>query len=68
MGVEDWRKIKWGRPGTIHHVSGHKVDMGGRGQNSKYVHTKQKASFLLVRRVVSIMLRSGVRNCSRVLE
>ena len=46
MGV--WKtgeKLKQERPETIHHVSG----CGGEGPISKYVRTKQKASFLLVK-------------------
>jgi len=34
-------KLKRGRPGSIHHVSGCGVDVEGEGAIFKYVHTKQ---------------------------
>ena len=37
---------KWGRPGSIHHVSGHEVDIGGEGPIFKYIRTKVESEFL----------------------
>ena len=36
---------KRGRPGSIHHVSGREVDVGGEGPIFKYVHTKLESNF-----------------------
>ena len=44
------------------------VDIGGRGQYSNMCILNLKVSFFQSRRVVSITLPSGVRNCNRVLE
>ena len=40
---------KQGRPGSIHHVSGHEVDVGGRGRYSNIYVLNLKASFLPVK-------------------
>ena len=40
---------KRGRPGLIHHVSGHKVDIGREDPIFRYVHTSLKESFLPVK-------------------
>ena len=37
---------KRGRPGSIHHVSGHEVDLGGEGPMFKHVRTKVESEFL----------------------
>ena len=37
---------KRGRPGSIHHVSGHEVDVGGEGPIFKYIRTKLESEFL----------------------
>ena len=43
----EWKTSeKWGRPGSIHHVSGHEVDVGGRDQYSNTYLLNLKASFL----------------------
>ena len=34
------------RPGSIHHVSGREVDVGGEGPIFKYVRTKLESEFL----------------------
>ena len=34
---------------TIHHVSGHEVDVGGEGPIFKYVRTKRESEFLTVK-------------------
>ena len=39
------KKLKWERPGSIHHVSGRKVDVGGKGPIFKYVCTKLESVF-----------------------
>ena len=44
------------------------VDIGGRSQYSNMCILNLKVSFFRSRRVVSITLPSGVRNCNRVLE
>ena len=50
---------KQGRPGSIHHVSGHEEEVGGEGLIFKHIHTKLESEFLnRSRRVVSITLRS----------
>ena len=54
---------KWGRPGSIHHVSGCK---GGNIQICTY-QTWKRVSYRS-RWVVSITLMSGVQNCNRVLK
>ena len=36
---------KRGRPGSIHHVSGREVDVGGEGLIFKYVWTKLESEF-----------------------
>ena len=38
---------KWGRPGSIQHVSGREVDVGGEGAIFKYIRSELEASFLL---------------------
>ena len=57
-----------GRPRSVHYVSGHEVDVQEEPM-FKYVRiiTWKQAS-CWSRRVVSIMLRSGVHNCGRLLE
>ena len=40
---------KWGRPRSIHHVSGCEVDVGRRGRYSNMYILNLKASFLLVK-------------------
>ena len=37
---------KRGRPGSIHHVSGREVDVGGEGPIFKYIRTKLESEFL----------------------
>ena len=37
---------RWGRPGSIHHVSGCEVDVGGEGPIFKYIRTKLESEFL----------------------
>ena len=37
---------KQGRPGSIRHVSGRKVDIGGKGPIFKYIRTKPESKFL----------------------
>ena len=37
---------KRGRPGSIHHVSGREVDVGGEGLIFKYAHTELESKFL----------------------
>ena len=37
---------KRGRPGSIHHVSGREVDVGGEGAIFKYIRTKLESEFL----------------------
>ena len=37
---------KQGRPGSIHHVSGREVDVGGEGPIFKYARTKLESEFL----------------------
>ena len=49
-------------------MNGCKVDVGGEGLIFKYVCTKLESKTYLSRRVVSIMLTSGVQNCNRALE
>ena len=44
MGAEDQRKT--GKPGSIHHVSGHEVDVGGEGAIFKYICTKLESELL----------------------
>ena len=44
--IEDRRKLKQGRPGSIHYVSGHEVDVGGEGPIFKYMRTKLESEFL----------------------
>ena len=61
--------VKMWRPRSIDHMSGHKVDVQGEEPMFKYVHIitwKQVSCWS--RQVVSIMLRSGVHNCGRLLE
>ena len=58
---------KWGRPGSIHHVSRCEVDVGGRGPYSNIYLLNLTASFLLVKVSSSITLRSGVWKCGRAL-
>ena len=36
----------WGRPGSIHHVSGREVDVGGEEPIFKYIRTKLESEFL----------------------
>ena len=50
---------KWRRPGSIHHVSRRDLEIG---------EELESEFFYKSRRVVSIMLRSGVQSCSRALE
>ena len=38
--------MKWGRPGSIHHLSGREVDVGGEGPISKNIRTKLESEFL----------------------
>ena len=45
--MEDQKKR--GRPGSIHDVSGHRVDMGGQGRYSNMHILNSKASFLWVK-------------------
>ena len=60
-------KKKRGRPGSIHHVSGYEVDIGGRGWCSNtYILTWKQVYYWW--RVVSSTLTSGVQNCDTVLE
>ena len=40
------RSRRRGRPGSIHHVSGRKVDIRGEGAISKYARTKLESEFL----------------------
>ena len=40
---------KRGRPGSIHHVNGHEVDVGGEGPIFKYIRLNLKVSFLPVK-------------------
>ena len=44
------------RPGSIHHVSGREVDIGGEGPIFKYIRTKLVSYTYRSRRVVSVML------------
>ena len=46
--THEWKTgEKQGRPGSIHHTSGHKVDVGGRDQYSnRYIRTKLESKFL----------------------
>ena len=37
---------KRGRPGSIHHMSGCEVDVGGEGPIFKYIWTKVESKFL----------------------
>ena len=37
---------KQGKPGSIHHMSGRKVDVGGEGLIFKYMCTKLESEFL----------------------
>ena len=37
---------KQGRPGSIHHMSGREVDVGGEGPIFKYMRTKLESEFL----------------------
>ena len=37
---------KRGRPGSIHHVSGRKVDVGGGGTDIQIIRTKLESEFL----------------------
>ena len=37
---------KWGRPGSIRHVSGREVDVGGEGPIFNYIRTKLESEFL----------------------
>ena len=37
---------KRGRPGSIHHMSGREVDVGGDGLIFKYIRTKLESEFL----------------------
>ena len=48
MGVED--QLKQGRPGSIHHMSGCEVDVGGRGRYSNTYRLNLKASFLAIKK------------------
>ena len=48
--TQEWKTgEKQGRPGSIHHVSGRKVDVGGRGQYSNIYILSLRASFLPVK-------------------
>ena len=43
----EWKTSeKWGRPGSIHHVSGRKVDVGGLGTDIQIIRTKLESEFL----------------------
>ena len=44
MGAES--SEKQGSPGSIHHMSGHEVDVSGEGPIFKYVCTKLESEFL----------------------
>ena len=58
MGAEDRRKT-----GSIHHVSGREVDVGGEGLifvESEFLTSKDE--------YFSITLRSGVQKCGRALK
>ena len=35
-----------GRPGSIHHMSGHELDVGGKGPIFKYIRTQLESKFL----------------------
>ena len=37
---------KRGRPGSIHHMSGREVDVGGEGPIFEYIRTKLESKFL----------------------
>ena len=39
-------ELKQGRPGNIYHVSGCKMDVGGKGLIFIYIHTKLENEFL----------------------
>ena len=56
---------KRGRPGSIHHVSGREVDVGGRGRYSNINVLNLKVSFLQVK---TSRLKSGARKRGRALE
>ena len=42
------KNLKQERPGRIHHVSGRKVDVGGKGPIFKYVRTELESMFPMV--------------------
>ena len=45
--TREWKTSeKRGRPGSIHHVSGREVDVGGEGPIFKYIRTKLESEFL----------------------
>ena len=45
--TREWKTgKKWGRPGSIHHVSGREVDVGGEGPIFQYILTKLDSEFL----------------------
>ena len=45
--TQEWKTgEKQGRPGSIHHVSGRKVDVGGEGLIFKCIHTELESEFL----------------------
>ena len=47
INTREWKTgEKQGRPGSIHHVSGREVDVGGEGPIFKYVCTKLESEFL----------------------
>ena len=61
---------KRGRPGSIHHVSGLKVDVegGGGGYSNIYVLKTWKRVSYHSRQIVSITLKSGVKKSGKALE
>ena len=46
MELEDWQKLIQERPGSIHHVSGREVDVGGEGPTFKCICPELESEFL----------------------